>query len=244
MPDLRPLVFADLDDTLFQTRRKMDGADTHRQAAVAANGDPRKSSFMTAQQAALFDWLSGSTELVPVTARSGDAFSRVDLSFGSWAIISNGAVILEPNGKPHLPWLTKLEQTLLPLAPTMQRILTEGRIAAKAANIDVRSWVVEENDLATYVVFKLNTVTPTTLKALENLPMPVTGWTRHFNSETLALIPPGSGKAAAVKYLHGHLNSDSARPTLGFGDSLSDLAYMTSTDVLMIPTRSQIAKTL
>jgi hydroxymethylpyrimidine pyrophosphatase-like HAD family hydrolase len=222
----------------------MDGADTHRQAAVAANGDPRKSSFMTAQQSALFDWLNASTELVPVTARSGDAYSRVDLPFASWAIISNGAVILEPDGKPHQPWVTKMDQTLVPLANTMAQILNEGRTAAIAANIDVRSWIVEEDGMATYVVFKLNTVTPATLKVLENLPMPVTNWTRHFNSETLALIPPGSGKAAAVDYLHGYLNNKGARPTLGFGDSLSDLSYMTSTDILMVPTRSQIADTL
>lgn len=238
MPD--PLIFADLDDTLFQTRRKMDGAETHRQAAVAGNGDPRKSSFMTAQQSAMFDWLNSTTELIPVTARSGDAYSRVDLPFRSWAIISNGAVILEPDGQPHKPWAEKMVQTLAPLADTMQLILDAGR----KADIDTRSWIVDEDDLATYVCFKLNEITPESLHALENLTLPVTGWTRHFNSETLALIPPGSGKAAAVDYLHQRLNADNARPTLGFGDSLSDLSYMTSTDVLMVPTRSQIAGTL
>lgn len=236
----KPLIFADLDDTLFQTRRKMNGADIHRQAAVAANGDPRKSSFMTTQQWAMFDWLHSTTELIPVTARSGDAYSRVDLPFSSWAIISNGAVILEPNGQPHQPWADKMTKTLAPLADTMQLILDAGR----EADIDTRSWIVEEDGLATYVCFKLNEITPDSLKALENLAVPVTNWTRHFNSETLALIPPGSGKAAAVDYLHQRLNADKARPTLGFGDSLSDLSYMTSTDVLMIPSASQIAGTL
>lgn len=237
---INPVIFADLDDTLFQTRRKMHGADTHRQAAVAANGDPRKSSFMTAQQSAMFDWLNSTTELVPVTARSVDAFTRVDLPFKSWAIVSNGAVILEPGGQPHAPWTDKMTRTLAPLAETMQTILDAGR----GADIDTRSWIVQENGLATYVCFKLNDLTPESLHALENLTLPVTGWTRHFNSETLALIPPGSGKAAAVDYLHGLLNRDQKRPTLGFGDSLSDLSYMTSTDVLMIPTRSQIGDTL
>lgn len=235
-----PIVFADLDDTLFQTRRKMRGAETHRQAAVAANGDPRKSSFMTAQQSAMFDWLNNTTELVPVTARSVDAYTRVDLPFKSWAVVSNGAVILEPGGQPHAPWAKKMTQTLAPLAETMQTILDTGR----RADIDTRSWIVKEDGLATYVCFKLNDVTPESLSALENLALPVTGWTRHFNSETLALIPPGSGKAAAVDYLHGLLNPNRTRPTLGFGDSVSDLSYMTSTDVLMIPTHSQIGGTL
>ncbi len=244
MPDPKPLVFADLDDTLFQTRRKMNGADPHRQSAVAANGDPRKSSFMTAQQSALFNWLNTTTELIPVTARSGDAFDRVDLPFQSWAIISNGALILEPGGTPHAPWKDQMERHLAPLADTMNQILTEGRIAAQAAGIDVRSWIVEEDGVATYVVFKLNEVTPDSLQALKTLPVPVTNWTRHFNSETLALIPPGSGKAVATGYLHAHLNADESRPTMGFGDSLSDLHYMQLADILMTPTGSQIAATL
>ncbi len=246
MADARPLVFADLDDTLFQTRRKMNGADTHRQAAVAANGDPRKSSFMTAQQSALFNWLNSTTELIPVTARSGDAFSRVDLPFQSWAIISNGAIILQPDGTAHEPWSDKMHAHLAPLDAQMQDILDVGRAMADQAGIDVRSWIVEEEAMRTYVVFKLNVVTPESLNALENLhiPLHLENWTRHFNSETLALIPPGSGKTAATEYLHQHLNDDNARPTMGFGDSLSDLHYMRITDILMIPTRSQIAGTL
>ncbi|MEJ6402132.1 hypothetical protein [Yoonia sp. 2307UL14-13] len=244
MPDPRPLVFADLDDTLFQSRRKMTEDQIARPAAVAGNGDPRKASFMTARQATLFDWLNTTTELIPVTARSGDAFSRVDLPFSSWAIVSNGAVILEPGGATNIPWQQQMNMRLLPLQDRMNALLDEGRSAATNASIDVRSWIVTEGDLATYVVFKLNVITPDSISALKALPVDCTGWTRHFNTETLALIPPGSGKAAAVNYLHAGLNADGARPTLGFGDSLSDLDFMRATDVMMIPSRSQIAQTL
>ncbi len=244
MTELKPLVFADLDDTLFQTRRKMNGADTHRQVAVAANGDPRKSSFMNARQWALFNWLQQTTELIPVTARSGDAFDRVDLPFNSWAILSNGALIHEPGGALHKPWAEKMHKLLHPLADTMQTILKEGCVAAEKAGIDVRSWVVREDDLATYVVFKLNAVTNESLAALEALPVPVKDWTRHFNAETLALIPPGSGKAAATSYLEQHLNGEAMRPMLGFGDSQSDLNFMGLTDILMMPRHSQIAASL
>jgi hypothetical protein len=244
MTKLKPLVFTDLDDTLFQTRRKMNGEEIHRQAAVAGNGDPRKSSFMTVRQSALFDWLHQTTELIPVTARSGDAFDRVDLPFNSWSILSNGALIREPGGTLHIPWADKMHALLHPFADTMQSILNEGRVAAERAGIDVRSWVVREDDLATYVVFKLNVVTDESLAALETLSLPVSGWTRHFNAETLAVIPPGSGKAAATAYLQQQLNPDNARPTLGFGDSQSDLQFMQLIDVLMVPRQSQIAANL
>ncbi len=244
MPDAKPLVFADLDDTLFQSRRKMAEVDIARPAAVAGNGDPRKASFMTARQSALFDWLNATTELIPVTARSGDAFSRVDLPFKSWAIISNGAVILQPDGRPYKAWQDQMRTSLNEQAETMQLILNHGRAAAKSAGINVRSWVVEEDGLATYVVFKLNDVSAESQHLLQDLSMPVGDWTRHYNSETLAMIPPGSGKAAAMAHLQKHLDPQRQRPSLGFGDSTTDLSYMKMTDVLMIPCDSQITKAL
>lgn len=244
MLDLTPLVFADLDDTLFQSRRKMAEEQIARPAAVAGNGDPRKASFMTVRQSALFDWLNTTTELIPVTARSGDAFSRVDLPFRSWAIISNGATILEPGGATHGLWQEQMKRRLLPLQDQMDSLLSDGRHAAQNAGIDVRSWIVKERDLATYVVFKLNTITSHSISKLKSLPVECPGWTRHFNSETLALIPPGSGKAAAAAYLYAMIAADGDRPTLGFGDSLSDLDFMRDTDIMMIPSYSQIARTL
>ncbi len=240
----KPLVFADLDDTLFQSHRKMAGRNAARQVAVAANGDPKKASFMTATQVALFDWLNTTTEVIPVTARSGDAYARVSLPFSSWAVISNGAVILEPDGTVHQPWRARMRAALGDLGVTMTDILTQGRKAAQDHGIDARSWIVDEDGMASYVVFKLNEVTEQSLRELEALPLPVTNWTRHFNAETLAVIPPGSGKAGAVDYLHGLLNPDAMRPTLGFGDSLSDLSYMTITNILMTPADSQIADAL
>ena len=244
MDDTRPLVFADLDDTLFQSWRKSDPEELYRQAASAGNGDPHKASFMTIRQAVLFDWLCQSTELVPVTARSSDAFDRVTLPFGSWAILSNGAVVRTPDGNPFPDWQHEMHKRLAPLAQKMQELLHEGRSSAKEHGIDIRSWIVTEDNIATYVVFKLNVTDPGSIDALRNLPLPAEGWTRHFNSETLAMIPPGSGKAHAAAFLHQKLNPDNTRPTLGFGDSLSDLDFMKLADVMMVPGKSQIAAVL
>lgn len=246
MPDLRPLAFADLDDTLFQTRRKMASTSGATQAATAANGDPAKASFMAPAQAAMFQWLNATTDLIPVTARSAEAFSRVHLPFSSWAVVSNGALILEPGGRRHDPWHRDMAARLNPLQPMMPDILAQGREAARSIGLDIRSWLVEEQDLVTYVVFKLNDRSAGANAALEvlNLGLPLDGWTRHFNAETLALIPPGSGKAPAVTYLMSQLNGDSDRPCLGIGDSLSDLEFMRMADVMLIPPQSQIAQVL
>lgn len=222
----------------------MSQDDCAHQVATAANGDPAKASFMTDRQKMLFTWLNDTTEVIPVTARSQDSFGRVDLPFRSWAIVSNGAVICEPGGAIHKPWQKIMQSRLGHLGVVMDDILMQGRAAAQVLGLDLRSWIVTEDGLASYVCFKLNTVTDASLRALQDLPLPVTDWTRHFNSETLAIIPPVSGKAGAVAYLHGLLDPAGTRPTLGFGDSLSDLAFMTQTDILLTPRQSQIAKDL
>ncbi len=66
----KPVVLSDLDDTLFQTRRKMVdelALEPFRTGAVDRTLNPR--SFMTEEQSMLVDWLLEQAELIPVTAR-------------------------------------------------------------------------------------------------------------------------------------------------------------------------------
>ena len=238
---MTPLVFADLDDTLFQTRRKIADPSDLTTASLAGDGDPAKTSFMTPRQKALVDWLLASTELIPVTARSRAAFDRVQIGWQSWAILSNGAVILEPGGTPHAPWQAEIAARLAPHAPTLDRLLEEGRNSAQTHALDMRSWIVRDADLASYVVFKLNGEPEG--DALDHLTFTgIEGWTRHRNGNNLALIPPGAGKAPALAYLLDHL-APGARPVLTAGDSLSDLGFMGLGDFALIPRASQIART-
>ncbi|VTP59689.1 Uncharacterised protein [Serratia rubidaea] len=65
----KPVVLSDLDDTLFQTRRKMVGElaqQPFRTAALDKDLHPR--SFMNEEQSMLVDWLLAQAELIPVTA--------------------------------------------------------------------------------------------------------------------------------------------------------------------------------
>ncbi|KAA9652395.1 hypothetical protein F7G05_28740, partial [Escherichia coli] len=97
----RPVIFSDLDDTLFQTRRKMvDELDLapFRTGALDRSLEPR--SFMTEEQAMLVDWMLEHAELIPVTARGTEEIARVTIPFRSWAVTTHGAVILDPQGNP------------------------------------------------------------------------------------------------------------------------------------------------
>ena len=74
----KPVVLSDLDDTLFQTRRKMVdelALEPFRTGAVDRTLNPR--SFMTEEQSMLVDWLLEQAELIPVTARGTEEISRV-----------------------------------------------------------------------------------------------------------------------------------------------------------------------
>lgn len=241
-----PLIFADLDDTLFQTKRKVpaDQVAGLIEAARARDDDPSKTSFMTARQQALTNWLLKTAELIPVTARSEEAYRRVQIPFASWAVVANGALILEPGGTPHAAWGARMADALAPARPHLLALLQAGRASAEVLSLDMRSWIVSEGDLDAYVVFKLNDPDRQDGQGLEKLDfgstgLDLSGWVHHRNGNNLALIPPGLGKRHAVAYLLKQLDPDRTRPTLGAGDSSSDLDFMGLTDFAVIPRAAQ-----
>ncbi len=150
-----PLVLADLDDTLFQTERKCPGAERPHLVLAATAGNGRH-SFMTRQQKALVDWLLATAEFVPVTARGSGAFASVSIPFRHGAVVANGAVILGADGTPLAGWDALVRPRLTARRAQLDAVLADGRMRAGDLGLDVRSWLVEENGLATYAVFKEN----------------------------------------------------------------------------------------
>ncbi len=76
---MRKLVFLDLDDTLFQSRRKCPTEVDLSPVAYLQDGSAH--SFMTAKQRALWRLLESNATLIPTTARDLDALRRVELAF-------------------------------------------------------------------------------------------------------------------------------------------------------------------
>jgi hypothetical protein len=240
-----PLALVDLDDTLFQTEAKCPEAERPHLVRCAVAGNDRH-SYATRPQATLFAWLAATTELVPVTARGSDAFSRVALPFRHGAVLANGAVVLMPDGTVDPEWRETVRAGLLDALPTMQSLLSVGRDRALHAGLDLRSWLVTEDGTAAYVVFKDNAdVSGSGLADLAAMMPAPLGWTLHRNGNNMAYIPPCISKRLACERLVGRARAaDPARPVLGFGDSLSDLAFMGLCDVLATPGRGQIADAL
>lgn len=233
---MTPIVFSDLDDTLFQTARKME--ETPREdllASVATNGSH---SYMTEAQSAQFDWLNSTTRLIPVTARSTDALSRCQLPFKDYLVASNGAVILGPDGTPDRLWMQRQQGISMEWGKMLGAL---DRYVAEKENADtsLRHWIVTEMDMPIYFCVKSN-IGEERLDDIEvKLDRLVSGELfKHRNGNNLAYMPHRTSKRAAVEYLIDKL-ADARTPIWGMGDSMTDLPFMRACQMMVIPVGSQ-----
>lgn len=245
---IKPVVLSDLDDTLFQTRRKMVdelALEPFRSGALDRALAPR--SFMTEEQAMLVDWLLEHAELIPVTARGTEEISRVLIPFRSWAITTHGAVILTPEGEPDEEWkrhMLKALSSYRERLTSMQRLITE-MMESKGIN----AWArlnYEYGDTPVYMVMKhrdssrldeLNAFAD----EIEHI-FPTEGFYIHRNSNNVAWLPVPVEKGLAVTWLLEKLRAERGIfPVIGLGDSLSDHRFMKLCSWFGIPRQSQFA---
>ncbi|WP_073973314.1 sucrose-6-phosphate hydrolase [Erythrobacter donghaensis] len=232
-----PLILADLDDSLFQTRPKCgDWAESDlRLMSRLADGSP--SGYATPSQQALLGWLAHG-ELVPVTARAREVLARVDIAQAP-AICANGGCILTAAGTPDPVWHARLavEAQRAEAPAVLYPALTHGLGA------EYRHWMVSEDGLDLYIVIKSNAGDVPALTALAEalrarLPQ---GWRIHANGNNLAFLPPWLSKRAAVRYMLERVRAETpGRLVVGIGDSWSDAGFLDLADMAMIPTAAQL----
>lgn len=233
----RPLILADLDDSLFQTRPKCGDWPEEQLRLMSRLADGTPSGYATPPQQALLGWLQHG-DLVPVTARARDVLARVDIAQAP-AICANGGCILLADGTPDPVWHARLAaearsaEALAALYPALTQGLGE----------EYRHWLVSEDGLDLYIVIKSNIGDVPALTALakslrERLPE---GWRIHANGNNLAFLPPWLSKRAAVRYFLERVRAETPeRLVVGIGDSWSDAGFLDLTDMAMIPTAAQL----
>lgn len=241
----RPLVLVDLDDTLFQSRRKCPAVEAGH-LALAAEASNGRHSYATRAQGNLFAWLSQTAEVVPVTARGSEAYARVRLPFRHGAVLTNGAVILRPDGREDAAWRAEVAGALAGVGGDLERLLDRGRRLAHDAGLRLRSWIVREGGLGAYAVFKDDAdADGAGLAVLAGALAAPPGWTLHRNGNNMAYIPSCiSKRRACERLLTGVRRSDPGRLVVGIGDSVSDLGFMTLCDLMATPSRGQLADLL
>ncbi|WP_439544894.1 hypothetical protein [Sandarakinorhabdus sp.] len=254
MTNYRAIALVDLDDTLFQTRRKCPAElpfEVLTPMAFGADGQPI--SYATPRQMTLIRWLEETALVVPVTARSTAALLRTRLRF-EHAVSAHGAVIL--NGFPERAddihnvrcsrWHAQMDAALAPFQPALITMETAILSHASAQGLRVRARIVSEDGLPLYLVIKHQEadgndaeLQAATGPARQSLPA---GWTCHLNGNNVAFLPPGLGKAHAVAVVLEALRADHPDlPVIGMGDSHTDAGFMALCDFAMTPTGSQLA---
>lgn len=239
---MRAIALVDLDDTLFQTLGKCPpDVPPEALAPIGYARDGAPLSYATPRQLSFLAWLSESTLLVPVTARSRDALDRVRIDW-TRAICAHGGVVVDPAGKTDPEWRSRMAAEVGAHSGTLRELTR--RVEAEAREAELRVRIVEEDGLGLYLLVKHETGDSAALAGAVGrvAPQAPSGWTIHVNGNNAAFLPPFLGKQHAVAYLMPELRRQYPdSPVIGIGDSLTDAPFMALCDLAMMPTGSQLA---
>lgn len=243
---VRPLVLTDLDDTIFRNVTKIPQGERDGCVEVVRDTGYRLSA-MTVRQANFFEWIRSTCDIVPVTARSLSAFRKIDLDFGGgWKIAGNGAVVINPEGEVDEEWSAIMCGELISYANILQELHDAAAWRIKATGLEVTVKRYSEYGHEHCVLFSydgdpeqhghLATVASRLRFGLtDNIHI-------HHNAGTLALTAGPVSKKRATEYVLTKITDLDQRPVLAFGDSLSDLPFMSLGDFICAPSGSQISR--
>lgn len=244
-------IFIDLDDTLFQTLRKLKpGYNPAELVARALLADGRENSFATPKQQWLWQWLSRDFKIVPVTARDGGAFQRVLLSFTEEAVLNHGAVILDKHGQVDAEWQQQMQAERAHWQAKLHALWQV--ILAYCENFpDYKPRLVDDYGETWFAVVKHRSGDEAPLRqllddCLLNHPALTDGsfyW--HLNSNNLAILPDAIRKERAVAFLLDRYQQQAGEIfSIGAGDSLTDVPFLALCDYALIPSNTQLFKAL
>ncbi|MDC9582676.1 hypothetical protein PSI15_14060 [Xenorhabdus sp. PR6a] len=251
---IKPVFLTDLDDTLFQSRRKLAGTADISLSSLRVSALDRKSSphsYMTEKQSMLVDWLLAHAEVIPVTARNTEQLNRVQIPFRSWRIVSHGAVILTPEGSVDEHWQAHMLSELMSyrdqlgeLAHLSHRLIASYGMEAWARLDD------EYGDVPVFLIIKhrhhdrLNELNRL-VQAFAQENHFQQNFYFHQNNNNLTVLPKCVDKGLATRHLLQRLRAERGIfPVIGLGDSLSDHRFMQLCDWFGMPQQSQFADTL
>lgn len=246
---MKPVIYTDLDDTLFTTLKGYRDVDqsTLLQVTTAKNGNH---SFMCGRRKSILGWIENGATLIPVTARSLDAYNRVTLStdrFLDGAVLNSGALILRPDGTEDDEWSEVVRGHCDLATPVMNDLIS----ALEAAPCNIRIHRHMNGDVMLGMTVKSNDETERGVllnlglaEAVVKSRNPGCRVAMHRNGNNLAFVPDGVSKKSAVAYLMQSRADLIGRPSIGAGDSLADLPFMSLCDMLLVPANTQASMKL
>lgn len=242
---MNPVVFTDLDDTVFVNQRKLPEEYVGRFVPVVEDTDDRVSG-MTAKQESFFRWIARSAEVVPITARSLEAFNRIDLDFGDgWKIAGNGSVVVAPGGGVDEEWKDLISADLADYQEDMQKTLEWALSLTAQYGVDVTVKRYREHGHEHCVLLSHDGDRAHMLDPVaKRMSLSDERFHVHLNGGVLAFTARPVSKRRAAEYVMTKIEGIDERAVLGFGDSLSDLGFMSVCDFMGVPSGSQISTKL
>jgi hypothetical protein len=239
-------LFADLDDTLFQSLEKCGEDQLLEPAAFLKDGSPI--SYTTAAQRAFLAFAQDGMTMIPTTARNRDAFRRVHLPFSSYAVLNYGGLVLAPGGEVDAEWLGRMRAAMRAALPGLRQLAGLIDDYAARTGFNGRARLIEDCDTPFYLVLKDPQKVAERLAPFEH--EVVQPWIDagnpdyfiHRNGNNLAILPAALNKAHAVTYVTDLLRREHGDIiTFGMGDSRSDARFMAACDYAIVPSRTQLA---
>ena len=244
MTMLKKFLFADLDDTLFQSGRKCPEDAPLTPMAYLKDGTAH--SFATPAQKSFLMLMQQEMTVIPVTARNADAFSRVRWPFPHGAVINYGGIILQPDGSADEGWLAQSRAKALESLPMLEHVHEVLNALSDSVDVQLRIRIVSDLETPFYLCAKsnegdeqaLDRAEPLLRQFCQNAQLPLF---IHRNGNNLSVLPLWLDKRHAVEHLAQRLRWEHGEiVTFGMGDSLSDLGFMASCDYALVPKASQI----
>jgi hydroxymethylpyrimidine pyrophosphatase-like HAD family hydrolase len=244
---LKKFLFADLDDTLFQTFEKCAASDALEPAAYYKDGSI--CSYTTRAQRAFLSFVQDGMTVIPTTARDHDGLRRVHLPFESYAVINYGGVVLRSDGSADRPWLDRTRSAMHAALPGLQELARHIDDYAARTGFGGRARMIEDFATPFFLVVKDPDKRHERLVPVED--EVVRPWIDggnpdyvvHRNGNNLAILPKSLDKANAVAYVTDLLRAEHGDiVTFGMGDSRSDARFMAACDYAIVPRATQLAR--
>jgi len=227
----RVIYFSDLDDTLFQTKRKLDKGIF--QATHTDN--PEKVSYYTKEQKEFLNHIlhDPNSLIIPITARTKDQYQRTQLFKENltpiYANYYGGSIyvehkLLENYNKIIRQGLNNAQEETLILISRAEKYLKKS---IQSINVDGYYYVIEgltKDDLL--YIQQLFSETDIDFDIYQN-------------EKNITILPSLINKKQAVKFLCNLLEP---KFTIGIGDSISDLEFLNFCDFKIISKIGELNK--
>lgn len=234
------LIFTDIDDTLMKTKRKINNIENLSIGAYAESGEalsyiePERKDF-------IHNFLEKHT-VIPVTARSYSALTRVELVFKQEKIINFGAHILNENNILLSDW-----QEIINQQQVLNDIINKVDFIENHFTIPEYVKLIKRIEFENFIFFNFRN---THLNLEENITFAkkltdflnnnnINDFYLYITDRDVTMIPSYIKKERAVEFL---LKKYQNITSIGIGDHKNDYSFMHLCDFSIFPNDSSLAK--